>query len=315
MIGLLIACLGALGVYLIYTSIVFGWSGFRPGIGISNQLQRGRALDNPAARLGLQGAPVAELSSFSALLALIGGAAGYTIFGGVAPALLLGLFLASAPITSHRVRRRAAIQQAQEAWPRIIEEIRVLAGAAGRSLPQAVFDAGLRGPSELRPAFASAHREWLLSTDFDRTLAVLKDELADPTADAVCETLLIAHELGGTDVDARLADLADDRLQDSQGRKDARAKQAGARFARFFVLIVPAGMALMGLQLGNGRAAYQTALGQVAVLLALSVVVGCWVWAGSIMRLPTEQRVFAPARHPDPITNEGRQSGNYGGRR
>lgn len=298
MIGLIIACVGGFGVYLIFTSVAFGWRGFRPSAGISGQLNRTSTL-RPARRLGLDGAPLLEIGAFSLLLALVGSAIGYTIFGGLAPALFLGLFLASAPITSHRVRRRAAITQAQEAWPRIIEEIRVLAGAAGRSLPQAIFDAGLRGPSELRPAFAAAHREWLLSTDFDRTLEVLKAELADPTADTVCETLLIAHELGGTDVDARLADLASDRLDDSQGRKDARAKQAGARFARIFVLIVPAGMALVGLQLGNGRAAYQSPLGQVAVLGAIAVVVGCWVWAGSIMAIPTEARVFGPATGTD----------------
>ena len=138
------------------------------------------------------------------------------------------------------------------------------------------------------PAFEEAHREWLLSTDLERTLDVLKGRLADPTADAVCETLLIAHELGGSDVDRRLADLAQDRLTDTIGRKDARARQAGARFARMFVLIVPAGMALTGMQLGTGRAAYQTGWGQLAVLAALAVVVACWLWAGSIMRLPTQ---------------------------
>ena len=74
-----------------------------------------------------------------------------------------------------------------------------------------------------------------------------------------CETLLVAHEVGGTDLDRRLQALIDDRVQDTQGRKDARAKQAGARFARRFVLIVPAGMALAGMSVGNGRAAYQTA--------------------------------------------------------
>ena len=82
---------------------------------------------------------------------------------------------------------------------------------------------------------------------------MLKRQLADPTADATCETLLVAHELGGTDLDRRLEALAEDRRQDAHGRKDARAKQAGVRFARRFVLIVPLGMALAGLSVGNGR--------------------------------------------------------------
>jgi tight adherence protein B len=174
----------------------------------------------------------------------------------------------------------------------MIEELRILTGSVGRSIPQALFEVGEAGPEELRPAFAAAHREWRLTTDFERTLAVLRDRLADPTCDATCETLLIAHELGGTDVDRRLADLAEDRRQDVRYRKDARARQAGVRFARRFVLLVPLGMAAAGLSVGNGRTAYQTPLGQVAVLVALGMVAACWMWAGRILRLPEEERVF-----------------------
>ena len=75
---------------------------------------------------------------------------------------------------------------------------------------------------------------------------MLRAHLADPTADAACETLLVAHEVGGTDLAHRLEALAEDRRQDALGRKDARAKQAGVRFARRFVLVVPVGMALAG---------------------------------------------------------------------
>lgn len=286
MIGLLIAAVGALGIHLLFTART------------SDRRERDAAL---TAKIGtardtlgrLAELAAVEIVAFSVLLALVGGALGYAMFGSVAPAVLLAAFAAWLPVASFRVRRKTALAQAQEAWPRMIEEIRVLAGAAGRSLPLALFDTGLRGPTELRPAFEEAHREWLLSTDFERTLDVLKERLADPTADAVCETLLIAHELGGSDVDRRLGDLAQDRLADTIGRKDARARQAGARFARMFVLIVPAGMALTGMQLGTGRSAYQTSWGQLAVLAAIAVVVGCWVWAGSIMRLPTEERVLA----------------------
>ncbi|MGV3758680.1 MAG: type II secretion system F family protein, partial [Actinomycetota bacterium] len=175
---------------------------------------------------------------------------------------------------------------------RLLEELRLLTSSLGRSVPQALVEVGRRAPEELRPAFAAAEREWLLSTDFTRTVAVLKARLADPTADAACETLLVAHEVGGSDLDQRLAALIEDRVQDAQGRKDARAKQAGARFARRFVLVVPAGMALAGMSIGTGRAAYQTPTGQVLVVAAIGMVVACWIWAGRIMALPEERRVF-----------------------
>jgi len=229
-----------------------------------------------------------------ATLAVVGTLVGYLLFAGVLPALMIGGFAGSTPIAAYRHRRQARRRAAQDGWPRMIEEIRLLTGSVGRSIPQALFEVGRHGPDELRPAFAAAHREWLLSTDFGRTVDVLKSQLADPTADATLETLLIAHDLGGADVGRRLEALAEDRRRDTHDRKDARAKQAGARFARRFVLIVPLGMALVGMSVGTGREAYQSGLGQVTVVVALALVLACWLWAGHIMRLPDEERVFQP---------------------
>jgi tight adherence protein B len=51
-------------------------------------------------------------------------------------------------------------------------------------------------------------------------------------------------------------------------------------------------MTLAGLSIGTGRAAYQTPVGQVLVVIGLAAMAGCWLWAGRLMRLPEEQRVF-----------------------
>jgi tight adherence protein B len=161
-----------------------------------------------------------------------------------------------------------------------------------------LFEVGRRAPGELRPAFDAAEREWLISTNFLRTVAVLKERLADPTADATLETLRVAHEVGGADLDRRLSALIEDRIEDLQGRKDALAQQAGVRFARRFVLIVPLGMTLAGLSIGSGRSAYQTAPGQLAVVGGLATVAACWLWAGRLMRLPEQPRVLADPVEP-----------------
>jgi tight adherence protein B len=287
--GLVLALLAGAGAHLLYTSLVLGVRGVSlPRPGAAGQRRRRDWL----VQAGLAEVPVRELAAVIAALAVTGALGAYAMFGGPLPAIAAGLFAASFPLASYKVRRRARRAAAMDAWPRLLEELRILTSSLGRSIPQALFEVGRRAPDELRPAFAAAHREWLLSTDFARTLRVLKAGLADPTADAVCETLLVAHEVGGTDLDRRLEALIEDRVQDTQGRKDARAKQAGARFARRFVLIVPAGMALAGMSVGTGRSAYQTASGQLLVVLAITLVVGCWLWAGRIMVLPEEQRVF-----------------------
>jgi tight adherence protein B len=301
-IPLLLALVAGIGAYLLFTAVAFRWTGLGPGparrVGALGDRVRGSATvgHRPARewliQAGLGEVRPVEFAMAVAVLFMAGAAGGALLFGGVVPAFMIGAFAATLPVATYRRRRAVRRQRARDAWPRMIDEIRILTGSAGRSIPQALFEVGLSGPDDLRPAFAAAHREWLLSTDFGRTIVVLKEQLADPTADAACETLLIAHDLGGTDLSRRLEDLAADRRADTQGRKDAQARQAGVRFARRFVLVVPIGMAVVGLSVGTGRAAYETPMGQLLVTIAILVIVGCWVWAGHIMRLPDEERVL-----------------------
>jgi tight adherence protein B len=295
-IPLLAAVASACGVYLIFSEVAFGRRGLRrarpeatrPGILRTLSSRR----DEWLVQAGLVDIRWTEFLAVVSVLFIVGFSIAFALFGALVPAVVIGLFAASFPIASSRARRASRLATAQDAWPRMIEEIRIQASALGRSIPQALFEVGRRGPVELRGAFEAAHREWLISTDFERTLTVLKTRLADPTADATCETLLIAHELGGNDLDRRLTALIEDRILDAQGRKDARAKQAGVRFARRFVLLVPLGMALAGISLGDGREAYRTASGQLLVLVGIAMVVVCWLWAAQLMKLPEEQRVF-----------------------
>lgn len=292
-VGFALALVAAYGVFLVFTAVSMGWR----GLGVSpapttRSRRRGPSVEEFLAQAGLERVGVAEFLAATTTLALIGFGLGWAIWGGVLPSLAVAGAAAWIPVGSARARRASRRDHAREAWPRMIEEIRLQAISLGRSIPQAVFTVGARGPEELRPAFAAARREWLISTDFDRTLSVLKARLADPTADAVCETLLIAHEVGGSDVDRRLRALIEDRILDLQGRKDAQSKQAGARFARYFVLVVPLGMALVGLTIGSGRAAYQTPIGQLMVISAFVLIGLCWLWAGRLMQLPDEERVF-----------------------
>jgi len=281
---------GSWGVFLLYTRIVFGHRDLLTSVGTARWRRRS---NDWLTQAGLEGMNWRDFALACSLLFVIGTGLTYAVFAGWTPAVLGGLFAAAAPPAAYRRRRRNRLADAQQAWPRMIEEIRVLIGSSGASIPQALFEVGSRSPEALRSAFGRAHREWLLSTDFERAVSTLKGALAHPTADVALETLLAAYEVGGVDLDPRLADLAEDRMAELQGRKDARARQAGARFARAFVIAVPLGMALMGLSIGNGRASFRTGGGQVAVVLGLLVMVGCWLWAGRLMTLPDGRRVFA----------------------
>jgi tight adherence protein B len=161
-------------------------------------VSRRRGFDQWLVQAGLSDVGRREFVAVVATLGAAGTVVGAFLFGSAVPALACGTFAMSFPVASYRQRREARLAAAIDAWPRMIEEIRTLASSAGRSIPQALFEVGANAPPELRGAFDAAHREWLLSTDFRRTLSLLKSKLADATADTVCETLLIAHEVGGS---------------------------------------------------------------------------------------------------------------------
>jgi tight adherence protein B len=278
----LVACVAAYGAHLVYSALALGWRGVQPGPRVRQterpwlpSLRPGAALVRPA------------LAAFGGL------ALGFLVFAAPIPALVSALIGGAIASAAARAKRDRTAERASEAWPGVLEEIRVLTGAGGRPIPQALFEAGRHAPLDVRPAFAAAQREWQSSTDFGRALSTLKAELAEVSTDVVCETLLVAHQIGGTGVGRRLEALIEDRNRELQLRRDARSRQAGARFARRFVLIVPVGMAFVGLSLGTGREAYRSAGAQLAVVVALTLIAGCWAWAGRILRIPRRDRVFA----------------------
>jgi tight adherence protein B len=292
-IALLIGVVGALGVFYLFTAAI-GWK----GVGIApfdaaRQPQPRKTFTTWMTQAGIVDVTPAEFVVAGIATASIAGLLTFVMFGALLPASAVAVFGATAPTAAYRKRRIKLRSQAREAWPRLIEELRVQTSSIGRSVPVALLEVGAKAPTApMRLAFAEANREWLLTTDFARTVQVLKQRLADPSADAVCETLLVAHDLGGSDLDKRLRALIEDRTADLEERRDAQSRQSGVRFARWFTLVVPLGMSLVGMTIGNGRDSYRTSSGQIALLVAVLCTSGCWVWASRIMVLPEQQRVL-----------------------
>ena len=142
-----------------------------------------------------------------------------------------GAVAAAIAAMSTRAEEEHRLERVADAWPAVLEEMRVLAGAGGRPLPHALFHAGRRTPPPISVGFAAAEREWHASTDFGRALDVLKTELAEASTDVICETLLVAHQVGGTGVEGRLEAVIEDRVRGSRPAS-RRSITAGGRALR-----------------------------------------------------------------------------------
>lgn len=254
--------------------------------------RRTRSVDRGRSRSGHARGRTRAIVLASAVAAGVGAVGGLVLLGGPVAGLLGAVGGATLPVAQLRAARSATRSLVTDAWPAIIEQLRVETQTLGRSIPLAVVDLAETAPAPLRPVFESARRTWRLTGDLAATLAVVREGFAEPGVDMTCEVLLLAHELGGPSLDGRLRDLAEDRRTELAHRREARSRQAGVRLARNLVLVVPLGMAAAGSLIGTGRSAYSSPGGQLVVAVAAVLVAGCWAWSSRYLRMPSPPRLF-----------------------
>ena len=107
----LAAAAGALGVYLVYTAVVFGQTGL--GRRRSTGSARGRAREW-LIQAGLSDVDTRQFAGAVAALAVAGAVAGYLVFGGVVAAAVAAGLAGGLPVASYRARRARLLEQARD---------------------------------------------------------------------------------------------------------------------------------------------------------------------------------------------------------
>lgn len=206
-------------------------------------------------------------------------------------ATCFALMAAWAPVALVRARARRRRALRRDLWPDAVDNI-ASGVRAGLSLPEAVTQLGERGPEPLRPAFTAFGQDYRASGRFGEALDRLKDRLADPVADRICEALRITREVGGSDLGRLLRSLSTFLREDARTRAELEARQSwtvnGARLA---VAAPWAVLALLSTRPESVRAynsptgAFVLAVGAVVSLVAYQLML-------RIGRLPEEERVL-----------------------
>jgi tight adherence protein B len=207
-------------------------------------------------------------------------------------ALVFGLFGASIPWVMLRRRVSQRQKERRELWPYVIDDL----GSgirAGLSLPEAVAAVADRGPEALRPAFATFAAEYRLTGSFATSLARLGNELADPVADRVIEALLLARDVGGTDVGRLMRGLGQALREDARSRGEIEAKQTwtvnGARLA----VAAPWVVLLLLSTHGSSIRVYDKPGGMVVLGIGAGLSVFSYALMRRIGRLPSERRTVS----------------------
>jgi tight adherence protein B len=176
-------------------------------------------------------------------------------------------------LASARDRRR---QRARALWPDVIDSIRV-ALRSGSTLTDAVTAAATIVPREWRTAWTELESNLRRGSDVDSALRRLQRTLADPIADRVVESIVVAREYGGTELPAVLAELGRSVRRESTMRHEARSRQSWVRHAATLGVVSPWIVLALLASRPENREAYSTVAGTLLIVVSAGVTVIAYV--------------------------------------
>lgn len=201
---------------------------------------------------------------------------------------VFGFVLPGAVVRRMRARRQILMR---ELWPEAIDNL-ASAVRAGMSLPEGLAALAVRGPAELRPPFARFGAAYRASGRFGACLDALKDDLADPIGDRVCETMRVARDVGGSDLGSVLRTLSELLRADARTRAELETRQGWVVNAARLAVAAPwAVLLLLGTQSQTLRA-YDSAGGTLLLAIGAVVCVVAYRIMLRIARLPEQRRVL-----------------------
>jgi len=203
----------------------------------------------------------------------------FAVFGLLAPVALV-----------RRLHRRRMVDL-RELWPEAVDNL-TSAIRAGLSLPEALTALGQRGPEQLRPAFARFGNDYRANGRFMECLDRLKDGLADPVGDRVCETLRVAREVGGSDLGGVLRTLATFLREDARTRAELETRQSWTVNAARLAVAAPWLILLLLASQTSTLDAYDSTAGVMLLVAGGVVCVVAYQLMIRIGRLPEERRVL-----------------------
>jgi tight adherence protein B len=240
---------------------------------------------------GVDGVGPTQLLGAQVLCALIAASAVLLITAATTVALCFGVFAFFVPIVILRRMRRRRQVALRALWPEAVDNL-ASAVRAGMSLPEGLAGLGTRGPAELRPAFARFGTAYRASGRFGECLDALKNDLADPVGDRVCETMRVAREVGGSDLGTVLRTLSELLRSDARTRAELETRQGWiVNAARLAVAAPWLVLLLLGTQ-SQTLDAYDSPGGSVLLIVGAAVCAVAYRVMLQIGRLPEDRRVL-----------------------
>jgi tight adherence protein B len=283
--GAFLGLIGGLGLLLAWRS------GSRAPAKSPRAVSWARDRDELLKQAGVLGLNSAQLLAMQVVAALLSLLVIQLATSTLAVAACFGIFAFFAPLGLVRRLRQRRQVALRELWPEAIDNL-ASAVRAGMSLPEGVAGLASRGPETMRPPFSRFAAAYRASGRFAECLDLLKEELADPVGDRVCETLRVAREVGGTDLGSVLRTLSELLRADARTRSELETRQGWTVNAARLAVGAPWLVLLMLGTQPTTLQAFDSSGGAALLASGAAVCVLAYRIMLRIGRLPQEPRVL-----------------------
>ncbi len=285
---LIIPCLLVAGIVL----VMVGVRG-RDHPGRDQGLERdwSRRLRDWMTQAGIRNVAAGQLVAFCGAVGLLAGVLLLALSRSPWIALAFAVLAGYLPLVLLKARQRRYHRELQEVWPDAIDHL-VSGVRAGLSLPEALVGLAERGPEPLRPPFAAFADNYHASGSFGAALDLLKEALADPTADRVVEALRVAREVGGTELGRTLRTLSAFLRDEYRVRRELEARQSWVLVAARLSFATPWLVLLLLATKPEAVAAYRGPGGALVIGIGAAMATAGYRLMLVIGRLPQEERVL-----------------------
>ncbi|HYI33384.1 MAG TPA: type II secretion system F family protein [Glaciibacter sp.] len=285
--SIVLGCVLAAGLLLVSSPILWPArvSAFsaRPGIGLRLRARLTQA--------GLGSVPLPVFAAVCMVCSIGMAALAEALFGVRPLTVVAGMAGMALPAVLVSLRAHVQRRSNRTVWPDVVDHL-VSAVRSGIALPDGVSALAHAGPPSTRSAFAAFESEYRATGNFSNSLDLLKDALADPTADRILETLRMAREVGGSDLTIVLRNLAAWLRQDLAIRQEMEARQSWITNAAKLGVAAPWVVLLLLASRREAALAYNTPTGHLVILGGLLVSVVAYRVMIAVGKLRDEPRWF-----------------------
>ncbi len=284
---LLLACTLALGVLLIASPLLWPAAHHHE----REPFGPARAMRERLRQAGLRTVSIPVFAIVSVTMGLAFAALVFALVPVVPLAAVAGTAAMSIPSMVIGVRARSQRKALRAIWPDVVDHI-VSATRSGIALPDGVSALAHIGPSATREAFATFESEYAATGHFGRSLDELKEQLSDPTADRILETLRMSRDVGGSELPSVLRALAAHLRQESAIRGEVEARQSWVMNAARLGAIAPWVLLVLLSTRPEAAAAYNSPTGVAVIIGGLISTLVAYRLMIALARLPEERRWF-----------------------